>query len=280
MRRRLRILTTAVAALMLAAGFGGVERLFAPKVELWPRWQVHDAQSRRVIDHGAWESLLGRYIVPSEGGLNLFAYSKVGAADKAALKDYLGRLVGTAVSSYNRGEQLAYWINLYNALTAGVVLDHYPVDSIRDIDISPGLFADGPWGRKLVTVEGEALSLDDIEHRILRPIWRDPRIHYAVNCASIGCPNLQSRAYTAATVEGKLEEGARDYINSARGVFIDNGTVTVSKIYDWFHADFGGTDAAVLAHLLRYAAPALKRRLAAIGAIHEVAYDWRLNDVR
>ena len=73
-----------------------------------------------------------------------------------------------------------------------MVLEHYPVKSIRDIDISPGFFASGPWGAKLATVEGEKISLDEIEHRILRPIWKDPRIHYAVNCASLGCPNLQA----------------------------------------------------------------------------------------
>ncbi len=97
-------------------------------------------------------------------------------------------LAATSADRLRRAEQFPFWINLYNALTVKVVLDHYPVEIIRDIDISPGLFADGPWGKKLVTVEGEALSLDDIEHRILRPIWKDPRLHYVLNCAALGVP--------------------------------------------------------------------------------------------
>jgi Protein of unknown function, DUF547 len=89
------------------------------------------------------------------------------------------------------------------------------VASIRDIAISPGLFSVGPWGRKLIEVEGEPLSLDDIEHRILRPIWRDPRLHYAVNCAALGCPNLRSSAFTAANADILLETAASDYVNGA-----------------------------------------------------------------
>lgn len=277
---RLRALLLAVAAFVFASGFGSIERLFAPGAHLWPRWQAHDPDSRAAIDHAAWDALLGRYVVRGEGGINLFAYAEVSPADRVALAAYLDRLARIPITRYDRGEQLAYWINLYNALTVKVVLDHYPVKSIRDIDISPGLCADGPWARKLVTVEGEAVSLNDIEHRILRPIWRDPRIHYAVNCASIGCPDLRARAYTAATVEAMLEDGAAEYINSPRGVSIEDGTVTVSRIYDWFYEDFGGTDAAVFNHLLNYAAPRLKRNLETIGRIHEVAYDWRLNDAK
>jgi Protein of unknown function, DUF547 len=89
------------------------------------------------------------------------------------------------------------------------------VASIRDIAISPGLFSVGPWGGKLIEVEGEPLSLDDIEHRILRPIWRDPRLHYAVNCAALGCPNLRSSAFTAANADILLETAASDYVNGA-----------------------------------------------------------------
>jgi hypothetical protein len=92
------------------------------------------------------------------------------------------------IAGYVRPQQLAYWINPDNAASVLVVLQHYPVSGIRDIDISPGIIADGPWGRRLLVITGEPLSLNDIGLRILRPIWRDPRIHNAVNCASPGCP--------------------------------------------------------------------------------------------
>ena len=137
--------------------------------------------------------------------------------NKRRLNSYVAGLTAIPISRYNRSEQRAYWINLYNALTVKLVLEHYPIGSIRDIDISPGLFADGPWKRKLVEVENEVLSLNDIEHRILRPIWRDPLIHYAVNCASVGCPNLLTMAFTAANTDDLLNAAALDYINSPRG---------------------------------------------------------------
>jgi hypothetical protein len=158
----------------------------APRAQLWGRWTAQDPDSARTVDHSAWTGLLARHLRVHRGGVNRFDYGAVTADERSVLGRYLGALQGNAVSALRRDEQRAFWINLYNALTVQVVLDHYPVASIRDIDISPGLFADGPWGRKLATVEGEPLSLDDVEHRILRPIWRDPRIHYAVNCASIG----------------------------------------------------------------------------------------------
>src|SRR6185503_17839522 len=131
----------------------------------------------------------------------------------AALDAYVEKMQGVAIRTFCRPEQRAYWANLYNATTVKVVLDHYPVDSIMKINISPGLFAKGPWKKKLLKVEGEEVSLDDVEHRILRPIWKDPRTHYSVNCASLGCPNLQPHAFTAATLDAMLDEAARGYVN-------------------------------------------------------------------
>jgi hypothetical protein len=154
----------------------------------------------------------------------------------------------------------------------------YPVASIRDIDISPDWFSNGPWNAKLRAIEGEAVSLNDIEHRILRPIWRDPRIHYGVNCASIGCPNLRAQAFTAANAEALLASGARDYVNHPRGARIEDGRLIVSSAYVWFAEDFGGDDAGVIAHLRRYARPELRAALAEVDEIGDFVYDWRLND--
>ena len=266
-----------LAVFIFCTGFGSGERLFAPSADLWKRWQAHDAASTAVIDHDVWEKLLKALIVPGPDRVALFRYGAATRSHRGMLDGYINALTALPISTYNRAEQKAYWINLYNAVTVKVVLDHYPVRSIRDIDISPGFFSDGPWGRKLVTVEGEKISLNDIEHRILRPIWRDNRIHYAVNCASIGCPNLRAEAYRAATLDAMLDAAARDYINSSRGVSIKDGAITVSKIYDWFIDDFGHDEKSVLAHLSKYAAPSLRQQLSDIGQIDDVAYDWRLN---
>ena len=256
------------------------ESLFAPKADLWQRWTAHDPASKARVDHGAWDRFLKRYVAESADGINRVAYAKVTPTDRRALDAYVGRLAATRVSKLSRAEQRAYWINLYNALTLNVVLARYPVASIRDIDISPGLFADGPWDRKLATIEGTKVSLNDIEHRILRPIWRDPRLHYALNCASLGCPNLRREAYTVANTEALLEAGARDYVNHPRGVSINGSDLTVSSIYVWFKPDFGGSDAGVIAHLRRYAAPGLKKKLAGASSIGRHVYDWKLNDLK
>ena len=274
---RSRLIFVALVAFVFCTGFGSGERLFAPSADLWERWQTHDPQSTAQIDHRTWDGFLKKYVIPGKAGITLVRYRRVTGEDRDRLAGYIAMLSALPISTYRRDEQLAYWINLYNALTVKVVLDHYPVKSIRDIDISPGFFADGPWGKKLVSVEGEPLSLNAIEHRILRPIWRDNRIHYAVNCASIGCPNLQTSAYTGANIEAMLDAGAVAYVNSPRGVTIDGREITVSKIYDWFIADFGHDEESVLAHIQEYAAPGLRKRLSDIGKIEGVAYDWQLN---
>jgi hypothetical protein len=232
-------------AMLLAAGVA----FAAPRSEPWPRWEVHDESSAAVVDHGDWDALLSAYRRVPADGIARFAYGAVSAADRQRLAAYLVRLQSVQVSQLRRTEQRAYWINLYNAQTVSTVIEHYPVPSILKISISPGLFARGPWGRKLLRVEGVELALDDVEHRILRPGWKDPRTHYAVNCASLGCPNLAAHAWTAETLEAQLDEGARAYVNHARGARVEDGKLYVSSLYQWFAADFGGDDAGVIAHL-------------------------------
>ncbi len=283
-RRSILVRLGRTAALSAAAlplmGFTSFEALFAPRAELWPRWQAHDPNSKEVIDHDAWGRLLAAHLHVENDGVNRLDYAGVTTADRMALDDYITSLAALPIDTYNRAEQLAYWINLYNALTVQVVLGHYPVDSIRDIDISPGLFSDGPWDRPLATVAGEALTLNDIEHRILRPIWRDPRIHYAVNCASVGCPDLQSQPFTGTNIEELLDAAARSYVNSSRGVRVRNDGLVVSSIYVWFQEDFGSGDEDVIDHLARYAEPKLAAALRQAGKIVDHTYDWSLNDSR
>lgn len=269
-----------VAALVAGApaGAGLFDVFAAPRAELWERWLANDPGDSRTVDHGAWDRFLAAYVSPGADGIARVAYADVTARDEAALDGYLDMLSGVAIGGYAPDEQRAFWINLYNALTVRVVLAHYPVSGIREIDVSPGLFARGPWDRALTSVEGVALTLNDIEHRILRPIWRDPRVHYALNCASLGCPDLRRTAYTGAGIEAALEAAARAYVNHPRGVRFADGGLVVSSIYRWFAADFGGGDAGVLDHLRRHAVPALRARLAGIERIDDHAYDWALND--
>jgi hypothetical protein len=250
----------------------------APRADLWPRWQKHDPASTQQIDHHRWDAFLKRYlVVPHPTGINRVRYAAVAPEDRQGLKDYLQYLQRLPISIYNRAEQKAYWINLYNALTVDLVLSRFPVASIHDINISPGLFARGPWGAKLLTIEEEKLSLDDIEHRILRPIWKDSRIHYALNCASLGCPNLQPAAFTQENTEALLDKGAREYVNHPRGLAIKNGKLHVSSIYVWFQEDFGGSAEGLMDHWAKYADKPLADALESYTGGLEHDYDWRLN---
>jgi hypothetical protein len=272
---RHRSFLLAAAVLLLAAAPG----LAAPKAEAWLRWSAHDESAKGVIDHSAWNALLGRYVVTGGAdGINRVRYAAVSPSDKAALNEYLARMQAVQISRYPRAEQKAYWINLYNATTLKVVLDHYPVVSISKINISPGLFARGPWGKKLLAIEGETVSLDDVEHRILRPLWKDPLVHYGVNCASLGCPNLAAEAYTAENTDRLLQAGARAYVNHPRGARVENGRLRVSSIYVWFKPDFGGDDPGVIAHLAAWAAPELAAQLKGVSRIDGDDYDWALNE--
>jgi hypothetical protein len=248
----------------------------APKADLWARWTAADPASAETIDHSAWDRFLDRYLHKSPDGINRIPYGDVEARDHRSLKGYIAGLVALRISDYSRREQFAYWINLYNAVTVAVVLDHYPVATIREIDVSPGGFSKGPWRRKMLRVEGEALSLDDIEHRILRPIWQDPRIHFAVNCASLGCPNLVS-AFTAENMEDMLDEATRGYVNHPRGAQVAGGKLYLSTLFKWYGADFGD-EAAIVKFVRRYAAPALAALLGDIAGFSDGGYDWALND--
>lgn len=276
MPRRLFVMVLLMAGWIIGLSPSLVEA--APKAVLWERWTAHDPDSNGRIDHGVWGDFLEHYLMTGSDGINRFAYGKVTPEDEKALNGYIEGLSDVAISDYARPEQMAYWINFYNALTIKVIIDHYPVDSIRNIDISPGLFSDGPWGKKLVTIEGEKVALDDIEHQILRPIFQDPRIHYAVNCASIGCPNLQPIPFEADRLDRQLDDAAIEFVNHRRAVEIDSGQVTTSSVFAWFKEDFGGNDPSVIAHLKAYAAPDLAMKLEGISHIDGHEYDWQLND--
>lgn len=239
----------------------------APKSDLWSYWDKHVPESTQTISHSAWQSFLDKYLI-TEGDNTLVRYAEVSTNDKRALKNYIETSAKLDPLTYSKAEQYAYWVNLYNAITIDLVLDDYPIKSITKLG---GLFSFGPWGDEVVTVNGKALTLNDIEHRVLRPIWQDPRTHYAVNCASLGCPNLQPKAFTSDNTNDLLESAAAEFINSAKGVSLTKGELQLSSIYDWFIEDFG-TQAQLLQHLNYYRESPIR--------VHEEVkydYDWSLN---
>ncbi len=219
-----------------------------------------------------YTAFLQKYLVEKDG-IQLVRYADVTPADKTALDEYIATLEGLAPSEMSRDEALAYYFNLYNAETISLILDAYPVKSIRSL----GIFNSGPWKKKVVTVEGRELSLDDIEHNTVRANYDEPRVHYAFNCASIGCPNLKPSAWEAATLDADLDAAARTYIAHPRGITIENGRVTASNIYDWFSEDFGDNESEVLDHIRQYAQGDKAEALVGVTKIDRYAYDWDLN---
>ncbi len=242
-------------------------------------WDASDESNVERIDHGAWQDILDGYVAADADGVNLVDYEglKANAADADKLAGYVEYLQALDPRVYTRAEQMAYWINLYNALTVKVVVDEYPVDTIRDIHEGVVPYT-GPWGDVRANVAGEDLTLDHMEHGILRPIWRDRRIHYAVNCAAYTCPHLIETAFTAENTEELLEAGAHAYVNSRRGVdVVDEDFLVLSSIYEWYPEDFGETEEEVIAHLVEYAEEDLAAVLRDFTGDIEYDYDWRLN---
>ena len=259
--------------------------LAAPEAVLDSYWNISDEKNKNSISHEQWQVLLDTYLVKNDSASqNLFSYKKVSEQDKQALKNYLEFLQAKDPGVYSLSEQKAYWINLYNALTVNLILENYPVDSITDI--KQRFYRFGPWDDKIARVQGKPLSLNDIEHRIIRPVWKDPRIHYGVNCASIGCPNLPLKVFTGKNVDNLLEQAAEEFINHDRGVSFKEKQLTLSKLYSWYQVDFGEGEAGVIKHLMKYAKPKLKEQLKDQlkeqlknyqGSIR-YEYDWRLNE--
>ena len=244
-----------------------------------PIFEINNPSSLVTVDHSLWDAFLTKFVSPDSQGLNRVCYKAVSSADFQTLQCYLQRLQAIDVRQLNRNEQLAYWFNLYNARTILAVLEKYPIRSIRQIKENLTDFV-GPFDDEgAVMVLGKSLSLNDIESGIIRPIFNDPRIHYALNCASYGCPNLATTAWRSHDLDARLNGAAFDYINSGRAIKTSIFGLKTSKIYKWYAADFGG-EAGVLNHLRQYANNDTLQKLNCQSSIQGYFYDWSLNDAK
>ena len=250
----------------------------ADKSELWAFWDAHDETGTLSVDHSLWQQFLDEYVVENSDGINRVAYGQAlqdGAAQQLAT--YLASLTALDPRTLTEKQQLAYWINLYNALTVHVTLAYPHEDSI--LRMGEGWFGSGPWDDKLITITGKDITLNDIEHRILRPIWQDHRIHYAVNCASLGCPNLFKVSFDSDNVERLLDLGEQAYINHPRGVQINaSGELQVSRLFDWYQVDFAANEMELIRYLAAHH-QTLAQRLRDYRGEVDYQYDWRLNSL-
>lgn len=268
---RRQILSGATATAALVAAGGRPVLAASPLRQFSPR-------GGGGFDHAAFDVLVQAHVKPDAQGYNRVDYRALKANGQGALKAYIATLQDARPSSMSIAEAQAYWINLYNAKTLDVVLDPYPVTSIKKIKLGGGgLFGSGPWSKKLMTVEDVDLSLDDVEHRIVRPLFDDPMSHYGLNCASYSCPNLMTRAYTAGNIRQLLNQSAVEYVNHPRGVSVEARRIVASKIYSWYAGDFGGRR-QLKSHWGNFARSDHGAAIKA-ASIGRFVYDWSLNDV-
>jgi hypothetical protein len=222
------------------------------------------------INHALFDSLLRQY-VNKEGFVNYEGFIR----DSVAFNRYLDLLSRNHPNEKNwaRNEQMAYWINAYNAFTIKLICNYYPVNSIKDI--KKGIpFVSDTWAINFIKIEGKTYNLNNIEHGILRPKYDDPRIHFAVNCASKSCPKLLNEAFTAEKLDAQLDAAAKDFINDGiRNKITSAKKGNVSKIFSWFASDFRKTAPSVIAFLNRYA----DTKLDANADLDYMDYDWGLN---
>ena len=260
--------------LCLLAGVFSSVTYSAPESELWPIWAKDNPASTKQISHQKWQDIIDRYLdVSAEDQVYRFDYGGISSDDKGKLESYIADLSGIDPRDYNKDEQLAYWINLYNALTVDLVVSKYPVSSIKNIRSFSSFF--GPWNRKIARVAGVKLSLNDIEHRILRPIWKDPRIHFVVNCASIGCPNLQKTVFTSANADSLMTLSTKEFLNHPRALRKEGTTLIVSSLINWYGTDFGENIQERLDYLAQYLTTEKRLMLTDYKKI-TYKYDWSL----
>ena len=236
------------------------------------------------FDHSGLDAVLKGY-VNEEGRVDYTALQE----NRTSLDAYVEALAAISPKNHpdafpSRDSRLAYWINAYNALVLRGVIDAYPVNSVKDIKILSGFF-----NRTWYSVGGESYTLNDIEHDILRDEYAEPRIHAAINCASIGCPKMESSAFFPHRIDARLEEAMHKFLNEQRNVTIDETKriVTLSKVLDWFESDFTGwyqkQFGVERANILDYVALYVNGdRAGGMNRTWSVAYhdyDWSLNDV-
>jgi hypothetical protein len=230
-------------------------------------------------DYKLWQDLLSKHYDPARG----MDYKGL-KQDKAALDRLRQQMAAVDVASLSKPEQLAYWINLYNISTVNVVAENYPVDSIRDISTDP-IIRLNVFKKPNVQVKGGTTSLDEVENKKIREGFKDPRIHFAINCAAESCPPIRPEPFTGARINQQLDDQARKFLNGPHGVRLeeDDGELTLhaTKILDWFKDDFESWGGGTVPFLRKYLSPDKVKRIDAAKGKVELEFDdysWKLND--
>ncbi|WP_103069575.1 DUF547 domain-containing protein [Aquimarina sediminis] len=231
-----------------------------PKVEKVSISNKNEKTNIEIFDHQLWNSLLQKH-VSDKGIVNYKGFKK----DRQELKAYLDKLSkNIPKKDWTKSDKLAYWINLYNAFTIQLIINNYPLKSIKDIK--------APWDFRFIKLETKWYTLNDIEHRILRKMG-DPRIHFGINCASFSCPLLLNKAFTSQNVDSELEKLTVNFINDPIRNVITENSVQLSKIFTWFAKDFR-TDGSLINFLNKYSKVTIKDN----AKRSFKKYNWDLNE--
>lgn len=211
-------------------------------------------------NHETWDRLLRKYVSPS-GNVDYKGLK----SEKQALEDYLKSLEENPVGAdWTKERKMTFWINAYNAFTIKLILDHYPVSSIKKIH------GGNPWDEKWIRLNGQVYSLNKIEHDILRPQFKDARIHFAINCAAKSCPPLLNQSWTAENMDRLLDQQTRNFINNPKFNSLKKNEVEISRLFEWYAKDFGD----VIEYLKKYSNAPINKN----ATVKYKDYNWELNE--
>jgi hypothetical protein len=228
------------------------------------------ASTETVVDNSLYGELLKKYV--RDGKVDYAGFK----AEEAKLDRYLNTLENVDSKRLSRNEQFAFYVNAYNAWTIKLILSGYPgVSSIKDL----GSLIESPWKKKIVRIDGGIMSLDYVEHEILRPRYKDPRVHFAINCAAKSCPPLQPEPFSGNILDRQLDDSTRSFINDPKSYRLEGNELYVSRIFKWFSEDFNED---VFGFFLKYANGNLRKELEAKSertTVKYLQYDWSLNEM-
>jgi len=220
------------------------------------------------VDHSLYAGLLKKYV--KDGVVNYQGFKN----EESVLDKYLKALEEVDSKILSRNEQFAFYVNAYNSWTIKLILSGYPgIKSIKDL----GSLFKSPWKKKICRIDGKIIALDDIEHNILRPRFKDPRVHFAINCAAKSCPPLRAKPYRGGEFDQQLDEMTRAFINDLESNHLEDHTLYVGSIFKWFAEDFNKD---IVGFFLKYAKGDLKEQLEANKEkikVNYIDYDWSLN---
>jgi hypothetical protein len=252
----------------------------APKAELIAFWDDREPLSIQQVDHSAWQDVLTAYVDDQHvSGVNRFDYASVTAADALKLKNYLRYLQLLEPRQLNDEEAKAFWINLYNAILVDKIVSAYESGSMRAVNrLMNGGVDSRAWNRTEAEVVMQEISLNDIEHGILRPIWKDPRVHFALSTSTLGGASIQKTAFDGENNEGLLEKAKVEFMQHPRAVRVQGNRLILSSVFDWYAADFGSNTSEVLTYVRDNTSDATREAILGFSS-PSFDYNWDLNAI-